>query len=69
MADYSKMTDKDFDYHLEKTLHDVRAETLLQIPGIYEILAERYNNEVLDAWAEDNPCLAYPEDCEEDGDE
>jgi len=62
MADYSKMTSGEF----EEALTDIVTETMtvgemLTIPGVYEILAEEFNNSVLDRWAADNPAKAYPD--------
>jgi len=51
--DYSKMTQEDFDNCLRKLLENDHASELLNIPGIYEIVSEHYNNEVLDAWAKE----------------
>ena len=45
MNDYSWVTNEMF----QDTLADViQYENILAIPGIYEILAEEYNNEVLE---------------------
>lgn len=55
MSKYSKMTDEDFDEILKDVLEDVCTGELLSIPGIYEILAEEYNNEVLDRWERRQP--------------
>ena len=35
---------------------------ILSVPGVYEILAEEWNNDVLDTWVELNPELAYPDE-------
>ncbi len=49
MPSYKDMTSEDFDRILtEKVLSDTCASELLQIPGIYEILPEYFNNTVLD---------------------
>ncbi len=53
MTDYSDMTTDDFDQYLEKVLENVTASPLLQVPGVYELVTEHYNNDVLDLWAED----------------
>lgn len=51
MTDYSKMTQEDFDTILVELLQaEPHAGVLLHIPGIYEIVAEEYNNAVLDEW-------------------
>lgn len=50
MADYSKLTDEEFDNILIEILDEEPASSLLYIGGIYEIVAEYYNNEVLDRW-------------------
>lgn len=50
MPKYDNMTQADFDRILGDLMDDAPASHLLTIPGIYEILAEHYNNEILDAW-------------------
>jgi len=52
--DYSKMTTEEFDVLLAEMVHRECA-ALLQVPGVYELLAEYFNNEILDIWAERNP--------------
>lgn len=46
------ITTEDFDRLLGEVINDenVPASQLLSVPGVYEILAEYYNNDVLDAW-------------------
>jgi hypothetical protein len=43
----SRFTPEQFDAKLEELLKLETPETLLAIPGIYEILSEHFNNEVL----------------------
>ena len=50
MGDYSKMTDDDFDRILLELVEEEKASTLLQIPGVYEVVSEYFNNEVLSMW-------------------
>jgi hypothetical protein len=57
MADYSKMTQQEFDGILEEICN-----CDLTIPGVYEACSEELNNEVLDEWAERNPEKAWPEE-------
>ena len=51
MADYSKMTDAEFDRILRDILREMTGEQLLSIEGIYELVSEEFNNEILDRWA------------------
>lgn len=61
MPDYSKMTTEEFDHCLQRLIVEVSSSgELLSIPGIYEVLSEHFNNEVLDLWARENPILAEP---------
>ena len=53
MKDYSKMTQEDFDRILEQILKKMYASQLLDIPGIYKVVSEHFNNEVLDRWKEE----------------
>lgn len=50
MTDYSKMKQEDFDRILEQVVSEEIAGNLLTIPGVYEVLSEHFNNEVLDRW-------------------
>ena len=47
--DYSKMKQEDFDRILA-VLIERDSHTLLSIAGIYEVVSEHYNNEVLTEW-------------------
>lgn len=67
-ADYSHMTDQEFMEELVAIVKWLSTAELFAISGIYEILAEEFNNEVLDAWAEKHPDLAFPNQKEEDND-
>jgi hypothetical protein len=49
---YAKMTQQDFDRILNHMVCD-NYHTLLSIPGIYEVLAEHWNNEILEAWEDE----------------
>lgn len=50
MKDLSEMTQEDFDNCLFQILETETTNSLLFIPGIYEILAEHFNNEAIDMW-------------------
>lgn len=69
MADYSKMTDEDFTAYLDEQINRMSAAEVASIPGVSEILVEALNNDVLDAWAQDHPELAHPEDYEDEDEE
>ena len=49
-------TDEDFDRKLEEILEREKwgSKKILSIPGIYEILAEHFNNDVLRELEEEN---------------
>jgi chromosomal replication initiation ATPase DnaA len=51
---YDKMTQQEFDDILADIMDEEIASNLLTIPGIYEIVAEYYNNDVLDKWEEEH---------------
>jgi hypothetical protein len=44
-----KVAQEQFDQKLAEILSGMTGAQLLSIPGIYEILAEEFNNDVLDA--------------------
>ena len=48
-----KVTQGQFDQKLVEILSGMTGAQLLSIPGIYEILAEEFNNDVLDALNEE----------------
>ncbi|HPA48195.1 MAG TPA: hypothetical protein PK395_20695 [bacterium] len=54
MVDYSTMTNETFDTILREVVEEHR-HTLLTIPGVYEILSEHFNNEVLERWEHGKP--------------
>jgi rubrerythrin len=55
MNRYEKMTDDEFTKCLEDILSETSTGELLSIPGIYEIVSEHFNNEVLEKWENDHP--------------
>ena len=54
MNRYENMTDDEYDGILNGLVID-NAHTLLSIPGLYEVVSEHFNNDVLSIWEEDNP--------------
>ena len=63
MSDYSKLTDAEFDRLLSIVIDadNIKPSNLISIQGIYEILREHYNNDVLAKWEAENP-----QECDED---
>jgi len=51
--DYSKMTQEEFDSILEEIVAE-NAGDIFSIPGVYEVVSEHFNNEVLSRWEERN---------------
>jgi hypothetical protein len=49
-TDYSKMTQQDFDNILFEKLENMKASEIIRLPGIYEIVSEEFNNEILSEW-------------------
>ena len=47
MTDYSWVTQEMFDNALQEYCSEMTVKQILDIPGIYEILSEYFNNEVL----------------------
>jgi hypothetical protein len=47
-----EITDEDFDACLHDILTKYDANDMLRIPGVYELVSEEYNNEVLALWQE-----------------
>lgn len=53
MNKYSKLTQEEFERRLSEMIDRKAASYLLTIPGIYDILSEEYNNDILDEWEKD----------------
>jgi len=47
MSDYDWVTDEMFDTALMEILADIPLTSLVTVEGVYELLKEEYNNEVL----------------------
>ena len=62
MTDYSSMTQDEFDELLTELVQGMTAGELLRHGEIYSTLSEKFNNEILDLWAERNPDRAYGEE-------
>jgi hypothetical protein len=54
MGHYNKMTVEDFLRILADLINDEPASALLSVPGVYELVAEHYNNDVLGQWEKEN---------------
>lgn len=52
-ADFSKMTDDDFDRHLLGVMECMTMVQILELPGIYKVVSEELNNDVLAAWEDE----------------
>jgi hypothetical protein len=59
MADYRSMTNEEFSDILGDIIHDEGIKKILAIGDVYSILAEEYNNAVLNEWARRNPEKAH----------
>lgn len=46
--DYNKITTEEFDHALSDILNKMTGEQFMAIPGVYEVVNEHFNNEVLD---------------------
>lgn len=45
-----EITSEEFDRILVEIIRETDPVTLLRVPGVYEALAEHFNNEVLERW-------------------
>lgn len=54
MSKHREITAVEFDLILVELVRDIDPVTLLRVPGVYEALAEHFNNEVLERWKKDN---------------
>ena len=50
MVDYADITTEEFDEFLKQILRSLAASELLLIEGVYELVSEEFNNEILDRW-------------------
>ena len=53
MTDYENMTQEDFNRILIILVNQVPASNLLSIPGVSELVAEDFNNHVLEYWGQE----------------
>lgn len=60
-ADYSQMTDDEFDGILESFADAMGVGRILEIPGVYDLVREELNNGVLESWEHANPDKAFPD--------
>jgi hypothetical protein len=51
----TKISDQEFYNKLEKKLSEITAASLLTIPGIYEIVSEEFNNEIIEEFESERP--------------
>ena len=49
-TDYTNMTNDEFDEILLEVLMDANMGEVIRIPGVYELVSEHYNNDVLLIW-------------------
>ena len=66
MTDYSKMTNDDFARILNELVNQSPASDLFNIPGIYELVSEDYNNMVLEYWQQEQETEDDDTDTEDD---
>lgn len=59
-ADYSQMTNEEFDQILLARAMNAGGAEIFGIEGVYEILSDYWNDEVIEEWAENNPEKAFP---------
>ena len=50
MAKYDKLSNEVFDRILEERVARLSAAQILQVPGVYEIFSEYFNNTILEQW-------------------
>lgn len=53
MSKYDAMTQEEFNDCLERVVYRYSQEQLLYIPGVWEVLSEYFNNDVLDLWEQE----------------
>ncbi len=51
--EYAALSQEEFDRRLVELLKKEPAPSLLAIAGVYEILSEYFNNDILDQWRRD----------------
>ena len=66
MTDYSKMTNDDFARILNELVNRSPASDLFNIPGIYELVSEDYNNMGLEYWQQEKETEDDDTDTEDD---
>ena len=62
-ADYSQLDD---DLFYELLNEEITLAGVMSVPGVFDLVAEHYNNAVLELFEERYPETAFPDDEEED---
>ena len=62
MADYTLMSENEFDTILEEIVEEMSAGQILAIGAVNCTLREELNTDVLSLWEERNPEKAFPDD-------
>jgi hypothetical protein len=52
-----KISQEKFDELLAEILDEDKASNLLSIPGVYEVLSEHFNNDVLKKWNDEQEAI------------
>lgn len=65
---YANLTQDQFDGILEGIVDGMTAAQILAVAGVYEVLSEALNEDILDRWEEDHPEDVIDEDAPKVGD-
>lgn len=55
----ANISDQEFDNRLKEKLSKITADQLLSIPGIYELVSEELNNEIIEEWEQDQEKITF----------
>lgn len=64
--DYNKVTFDEFNANVRRLAAQDGIDNLINIPGVWEIVSEHYNNDALELWARENGVDPYEEEEEEE---
>ena len=57
MANYSKCTQSEFIKTYEDFIETLSIGEISTVPGVFELLSEYYNNDILDLWSENQAMI------------
>jgi hypothetical protein len=55
IEDYTNLSHDEFVRRLTEKVDEMTGGAVLAVPGVYELMSEHWNNDILDDWKSDQP--------------